>query len=105
MRTVLKRGVLVLGCAAALGNGGCTLVKPLVGIVAGPAIILGDGGSTCFCGDGRAVAVAFVGMAAAGAVCGLVTGVISDCQVLFGSPADPTANWYDPLRTNTDPER
>jgi hypothetical protein len=40
-------------------------------------------------------------MAAVGAVGGLVTGVISDFQVLTGAADDPCRNWADPFKTNT----
>jgi hypothetical protein len=41
-------------------------------------------------------------MSCCGAVGGLVTGVISDVQVLSGAAeSTPTQNWWDPFRTNT----
>src|SRR5690606_36995313 len=88
---------------ACLRTGGCTPVKPVVGAVAGPAVLLSGTGS-CFCRcDGRA-AVAVLGVAAAaGAVVGLVTGIVSDVQALSGEAEDPTANWWDPFKTNTSP--
>ena len=56
----------------------------------------------CGCdGDGRGWLCAFAFMMAVGAVCGLVTGVVSDVQYLTGAATDPTANWYDPFKTNT----
>jgi hypothetical protein len=86
-----------------LGTGGCTLVKPVTGAIAGPFVLLsGTSGVFCGCGsDGRAVLVAFAAMSAVGACVGLVTGVISDVQALSGAAEDPTANWWDPLKTNT----
>jgi hypothetical protein len=85
-----------------LATGGCTLVKPMVGAITGPAVVLAgtDGGAFCGC-DGRGAAAAFAVMAAAGALVGLVTGVISDVQALSGAASDPTANWWDPFKTNT----
>ena len=85
--------------------GGCTLVKPVIGAVVGPVVILahsngsvGTGG----CGCGCEGIVAFLAAGAAiGAAGGLVTGIISDVQALDGTAEDPTANWWDPLKTNT----
>ncbi len=97
--------VAVLGL---LATGGCTLVKPVTGAIAGPFVILGSSnGAFCGCGcgcDGRGVLVALAVMSAVGAGVGLVTGIISDVQALTGAAADPTANWWDPMRTNTSGE-
>jgi hypothetical protein len=84
---------------------GCTLAKPLVGAVTGPIVLLaGTGGSCCNCGgDGRAVLCLFAFAAAIGAGGGLVTGIISDVQVLTGAADDPCRNWWEPFRTNTMP--
>jgi len=86
-----------------LATGGCTLVKPVTGAIVGPFVILGgSNGNLCGCGcDGRAVLVALAAMSAVGACVGLVTGIISDVQALDGTAEDPTANWWDPLKTNT----
>ncbi|MBL8753142.1 MAG: hypothetical protein JNK15_07560 [Planctomycetes bacterium] len=99
-----------LACAllsvAATGSG-CTLAKPVVGAVVGPVILLGGGGGGggCGCDDGRAAAAVLFVFAGIGAGAGLVTGIISDVQALSGEAADPTANWWDPFATNTDPVR
>ncbi|MEO6594535.1 MAG: hypothetical protein ABIP94_07265 [Planctomycetota bacterium] len=99
-----RRWLLVLAfTVCCLGSGGCTLVKPVVGAIAGPFVILAasDGtGFGCDC-DGRAIVVALAVMSAVGAVVGLVTGIISDVQALTGAASDPTANWWHPLKTNT----
>ncbi len=82
----------------------CTITKPIVGAMAGPFVILGNSGDLggCGCsGDGRGLVCAWAFMMGVGAVCGLVTGVVSDVQYLTGAAADPTANWYDPFKTNT----
>lgn len=102
----LARSVALAGLlATSLGSAGCTLCKPLVGAVTGPAVLFaasnGDIGG-CGC-DGRAVLVVFAGAAVVGAAAGLVTGIISDVQVLRGVATDPTNNWWDPFAINTGP--
>jgi hypothetical protein len=93
--------VFLLGCSLASG---CTLAKPLVGVVTGPVIMLGhsngDFGGGCGC-DGRAVVCVFLAMSAIGAGAGLVTGIISDVQAITGQAHDPIDNWWDPFATNT----
>ena len=94
-----------MAAVAALSLGsGCTLCKPIVGVFTGPAVILGscDGNWGGNWGDGRALVAVFGVMAAVGAVGGLVTGVISDVQVLAGRAPDPCRNWWDPFKTNRD---
>jgi hypothetical protein len=97
----------VLGPSAALivllAGSGCTLAKPVVGAIAAPVIVLGSGSGSSYsygCGDGRALVAALGVIAAAGAVCGLVTGIVSDVQALSGHCEDPCANWWDPFATN-----
>lgn len=90
--------------ATSLGSGGCTLVKPVIGAVTGPVVMLGNSGGDfggCGCGDGRAAACFFLGVAAVGAVAGLATGLVSDVQALCGRADDPCNNWWDPFATNT----
>lgn len=98
-----------LACAfslLAVTGSGCTLAKPVVGVVTGPVILFGGGGGGgCCCDDGRGAAAVFVVLAGIGAGAGLVTGIISDVQALAGEARDPTANWWDPFATNTDPVR
>jgi hypothetical protein len=96
LRRLLPWGLLLAGA-------GCTLVKPVVGAVTGPVVILGEGGFGTGChGDGRGMVAVFGAMSALGAVGGLVTGVISDVQVLSGAAEwDPTGNWWHPFKTNT----
>lgn len=78
-------------------------MKPVTGAVLGPVVILGSSsGQFCSCSaDGRAWVAALAAMSAMGAVVGLVTGVISDVQAISGAASDPTANWWNPLKTNT----
>lgn len=102
MRLARRLGLTAL-LAICLGTGSCTLCKPFVGALTGPVIFLGHssgdfGGCGC---DARAAACAFVVFAAVGAVAGLVTGVVSDVQVLRGRAHDPCNNWWDPFATNT----
>jgi len=90
--------------AVALGTGSCTLVKPVVGAVTGPVYaVAGIGGFPHghHGHDGYGIACFFVAAAAVGATVGLVTGVISDFQYLFGYADDPTRNWANPFATNT----
>lgn len=91
---------------AGMTTSGCTVCKPVVGVITGPVVILGNssgdfGGCGCSCNDGYAVLGVFGVMAGIGAVGGLVTGIISDIQVLTGDAQDPTRNWADPFKTNT----
>ena len=92
-------------CAISLGSGGCTLAKPFVGAVVGPAMMvgaIGNSGSCCRCGDdGRALLAVLAFSAAIGAGAGLVTGVISDVQFVCGYADDPARNWWNPFATNT----
>lgn len=84
-----------------LAGGGCTLAKPIVGAVTGPAVILANV-NTCYCGDWQGAACVLAVGAAIGAACGVVTGIISDVQALTGAATDPCRNWWNPLATNTD---
>jgi hypothetical protein len=87
-----RRLLAALTVTACLAQTGCTLAKPIVGIVTGPVIILGNsGGLGCGC-DGRGVACALAVLAVVGAGAGLVTGIISDVRVLAGAANDPSAN-------------
>ncbi len=95
--------LLILG----LGSAGCTLVKPVVGAVTGPIYglaVIGDGGHCGGCHDGYGYCFYFAGAAVVGATAGLVTGIISDVQVLRGRTDDPTRNWFNPFDTNTPSE-
>ena len=98
-----RRLVLAAVATFAPAMGGCTLVKPVVGAVTGPVIMMGHsngdfGGCGC---DGRAFLCVFAVMAAVGATGGLVTGIVSDVQVVFGEVENPTNNWWDPFAFNT----
>ena len=96
-------GFLVVSSAS-----GCTLVKPVVGAVTGPVVLLaasGGQGIGCGCQDGRAILVLFAVAAAIGAGGGLVTGIISDVQALCGVADDPCRNWQHPFATNTGASR
>lgn len=103
VRGPARRGVRHLVPVALLAlAGGCTLVKPVAGVVTGAAIGLaavGQGGGT---GDARAALCVVAGFGAVGAVSGLVTGVLSDIHWLTGRSQDPTRNWFDPFCTNLD---
>lgn len=107
MSSLPRAAVLSLLFAGALGTGGCTLVKPVVGAVTGPIYVLAHTGGYlgCGCDDGRAAAAFLVVGATIGAVAGLVTGIASDVQALSGHADDPMQNWWDPFATNCDPRR
>lgn len=92
--------VVLLAATAPLG--GCTLCKPVVGAVTGPACWLAHGGADFGHCNREAAAVALAVASAVGAVAGLFTGVASDIHWLSGEAQDPTANWHDPFRTNVD---
>lgn len=98
-----RLATLAAVCTFALGSGGCTLCKPVVGAVAGPVVMIGAIGQSggCGCGDGRALLGLLAIGAAIGAGAGLVTGVISDVQYVCGYADDPTRNWWNPFATNT----
>lgn len=100
---------LLAACALPLLGGGCTLVKPLTGVVTGPiygiALLAQGGGCYCHHDDGRALCVFLAGSAGVGALCGLVTGIASDVQALGGRAPDPTRNWWNPFVTNTASEQ
>ncbi|MCA8973940.1 MAG: hypothetical protein KDC98_04425 [Planctomycetes bacterium] len=65
------------------------------------AIASGSNGNLGCCCDGRAICAILVAGSAVGAVAGLVTGIISDIQVLNGRAHDPVNNWWQPFETNT----
>lgn len=100
----LLAAAALAGCFVAPG---CTLAKPLVGIITGPVVLLANTGGYhggCGCDDGRALIGLFGIMAAIGATAGLVTGIISDVQWMTGAAEDPCRNWADPFATNTSSE-
>lgn len=97
----LSRALLAVSCAGLLSTGSCTLLKPVIGAVTGPAFGAQFLGPGCGCHDGRGVLVFLGVLAAAGAGVGLVTGIISDVQALTGEASDPCRNWHNPFATNT----
>lgn len=82
----------------AFSSTSCTLVKPLVCAVTMPVYMLGNS-DACGC-DPRAAACGLVVMAAIGAACGLVTGIISDINWIMGEADNPVRNIHDPFATN-----
>ena len=76
----------------------CTLAKPLIGAVTAPAYLLASDDCNRF--DSCTLPCGVVAMAAAGAVGGFVTGVISDIYWLTGKANDPVRNIHDPFATN-----
>ncbi len=94
----LAAGALAICCSTS----GCTLAKPLAGVFTGPVMIFAHSdGNFGGCGNGEGIAYAFAAMSVVGAVAGLVTGIISDVQVLTGAARNPANNWWDPFATNT----
>ena len=102
MTSIRRTAVSALLLAAALSSGGCTLVKPVVGAVTGPAYVIGETDGAAFhgCYDTCSIAGFFIVSSAVGAVAGLVTGVISDFRVLAGHSSDPADNWFNPFAVN-----
>jgi len=84
--------------AAASMTTSCTLTKPIVCAVTTPVYVLGNSDS-CGC-DPRGAACGLAIVAAVGAAGGLITGIISDINVLTGEVADPLRNIHDPFATN-----
>ena len=62
----------------------------------------GDG---CGCHDARAFCAYLTVASIIGAGAGLVTGIISDVQVLRGRAETPHQNWWNPFQTNTSPQQ
>jgi hypothetical protein len=95
-----RRLALVAALGLAAPAGGCVLCKPVVGALVGPVVFLGRGNGNSFgsChGDARGLLAAYAVLVAAGAVCGLVTGAITDVRVVCGCEPDPLCNWWDPF--------
>ena len=91
---------------AASTSTSCTLAKPIVCALTAPVYVIGNSGGgphwcSCNCNDARAYAVVVVAICAVGAVGGLVTGIISDINVLRGVAEDPCRNFANPFATNT----
>lgn len=88
--------------AGAFCSTSCTLAKPFVCAVTTPIYVLGKSSGSGSCGyrpEGAACALLVV--SAIGAAGGLVTGIISDINILNGDVDDPTRNFHDPFATNT----
>ena len=95
-----KRFVLGGGLFAVVSfSTSCTLAKPVVCAVTTPIIVLAQ--PNCFCGTSRDLGCALVAVSVVGAAGGLVTGIISDINVLTGKATDATRNLHDPFATNT----
>lgn len=98
MRPPCRRLALTAALALAAPAGGCTVCKPVVGALAAPFVVLGPSGyHGCGCDDGRAALAAFAVIAAAGAVCGLVTGILTDVEIVCGNNPEPLCYWWDPF--------
>lgn len=105
----LVRRLCVIAFFAA-GCHGCTLVKPVVGLVTAPVLALSGyygpistpdpSWSDETQPDGGAAAMTIVGYTVFGAFGGLVTGVMSDWAAVTSCPTDPTENWWDPFANN-----
>lgn len=85
--------------AAAFCSTSCTLAKPIVCAVTMPIYVLSHS-DVCGCRP-EGAACAFLIVSAVGAAGGLVTGIISDINLLTGDVADPIRNLHDPFATNT----
>ena len=91
MPSPCAKGLLPLAAVACFGMPSCTVAKPLVCAVSTPVHAIGNGPHN-FRGDGRAVLCSLAVISAVGAVGGLVTGFVSDIQILCGATDDPTRN-------------
>ncbi len=76
-------------------------MKPVVCAVTTPVQLFANSNAAYYGCDGRALLCAFALAAAVGAVGGLVTGVLSDVNVVAGRAPDPSRNLYDAFATNT----
>lgn len=99
-----RLGVVVLVLAMGIGCSGCSIVKPVAGVLTGPIHAEEElgGGSSAGAASLEGVLGMLVVESVAGVVGGLATGVISDARVLFGETSAPTRNWSNPFRTNAD---
>ena len=105
-KTPILRSLLL----SALLLSSCTLVKPVVCTFTWPVLLLGgehDLGPVdlgdCYGQSGDQVAVALAALLVLpGPVGGLITGVISDWNVVTGQsiPGDPARNFFHPMKTN-----
>lgn len=93
--------LLMVAClmGAALGTKSCTIAKPVVCVITTPAKALGEAGRSYY--SLEAAACGLMAMSAIGAAAGLVTGFLSDMNVLLGVADDPVRNIHDPFKTNT----
>lgn len=98
----LRRLGLVIALLASTSLGGCTLGKPIVGALTAPVLVFSEVPVFYTCDDGgRQAACCLFGIVAiAGAMSGLVTGIISDVQFLTGEVDDPLHNWWNPFATS-----
>lgn len=77
----------------------CTVAKPVVCAVTTPARALSEAGRSYYSLEGTVCGL--MTMSAIGAAAGLVTGFLSDINVLRGVADDPDRNIHDAFRTNT----
>ena len=103
MSSTRHLGGCALLLAFALGSGSCTIVKPVVGAITGPVYVIAELGEvpSSYDDGGCAVVGFLIVTSAIGATCGLVTGIISDIQVLLGAASKPIQNWGNPFAINT----
>jgi len=99
---LLRRVGLVMALLASSTLGGCTLGKPIVGALTAPVLVFSEVPVFFGCDDSsRQVACCLFGaVAVAGALSGLVTGLISDVRFLCGEVDDPFHNWWNPFATS-----
>jgi hypothetical protein len=102
MRSLHRLGLVMALLASSL-LGGCTLGKPIVGALTAPVLVFSDTPVFLGCNEDaqQAACCLFAAVAIAGAIGGLVTGIISDVQYLTGEVDDPFENWWHPFATST----
>ena len=89
----------------ALNLSSCTITKPVVCAVTTPVLFLSGSNclpSGCRCDHSEGLGWLFVGVAAVGVVGGLISGFISDVNLVLGhvERGDACRNLHNPFRTN-----
>ena len=89
----------------ALALSSCTIAKPVVCSITTPVLFLAGSHclpSACRCDHSEGLGWVFVGIAAVGVVGGLISGFVSDVNLILGhvDRRDACRNLHNPFRTN-----